>query len=347
MVETMVRYEVKTVDDSVINLETFLKERMPSLGLGKSTAYIVWMENNTIYVRDGDGNIVSLSNQNQLQALINSAQGLIYFKPGDYGGITVTLTANVRAIIEKGVTNLTVNPPTTGYTVIENYNTGTITSYKDGTQLLQFNLATGDIDLGANKILFSNVALFEKYTNQLAVRDKNDTTDYALRVGILYPVSGIQAASSALSIKTTTSATAYIALASHSGSAYVTNLKLIGGYVEIYNGKLMSSLNSNGYGIVRTGWISGGTSSGLRLYEHEDKTSGGVGIHFYSADSTLSVWLERLQITGGVDVADIKIINAYLDFNDQTLQSTAGALAGYIVIKVGGVQYKVPVYNMA
>ena len=35
-----------------------------------------------------------------------------------------------------------------------------------------------------------------------------------------------------------------------------------------------------------------------------------------------------------------------LDFKNQALEATAGTLAGYIRLKVGGVEYKIPLYNV-
>jgi len=56
---------------------------------------------------------------------------------------------------------------------------------------------------------------------------------------------------------------------------------------------------------------------------------------------------DRIVITGGVDEADIKIVNAKLDFNDQSLKASAGSLQGYFKVKVGGVEYKVPAYALS
>jgi len=55
---------------------------------------------------------------------------------------------------------------------------------------------------------------------------------------------------------------------------------------------------------------------------------------------------ERIIINQG-DAPEIDIVNAKIDLHDQTLEATAGAIAGYFKLKVGGTEYKVPAYALA
>jgi len=61
--------------------------------------------------------------------------------------------------------------------------------------------------------------------------------------------------------------------------------------------------------------------------------------------NTTPVLLDRIRINQGDD-PDIDIKNAKLDFHDQTLEATAGAIAGYFRLKVGDTEYKVPAYAL-
>jgi len=61
--------------------------------------------------------------------------------------------------------------------------------------------------------------------------------------------------------------------------------------------------------------------------------------------TTALVEKDRIVINYG-DTPDIDIRNSKLDFHDQTLEATAGAIAGYFRLKVGGTEYKVPAYAL-
>jgi len=72
---------------------------------------------------------------------------------------------------------------------------------------------------------------------------------------------------------------------------------------------------------------------------------GGAQTIFRSFDATLATAIQRLVINQGDD-PDIDIENAFLDFHDQTLEATAGALQGYVIMKVGGAKFKFPAYAL-
>jgi len=64
-----------------------------------------------------------------------------------------------------------------------------------------------------------------------------------------------------------------------------------------------------------------------------------------SSNAALTAAITRMIIHQGDD-PDIDIQNAFLDFHDQTLEATAGALQGYVIMKVGGAKFKFPAYAL-
>jgi len=216
-----------------------------------------------------------------------------------------------------------------------------------GRQTLDYLKMRGAIDIGANKIKTTNLDIYEETggtwaNNEQILAIYNRTTGkYA---NVLLNILGLLSGGA---IRTPTGATSYLIIDSHDGSAYVTNIKLVGGAVELYNARLTSDLNVNSKQLYNTGGISKFSAGSLGIYgAGATAASPGDAIHISSRDS-LDVETQRLVVTGGVDIADIKILNAYIDLNDQTLAATAGTLAGYFIIKVGGTQYKVPAYNLS
>jgi len=73
-------------------------------------------------------------------------------------------------------------------------------------------------------------------------------------------------------------------------------------------------------------------------------TNGDIRVGTYNA--ALTTFYYRLVVGQG-DSPDIDITRAKLDFHDQTLEATAGAIAGYFRLKVGDTEYKVPAYALA
>ena len=134
----------------------------------------------------------------------------------------------------------------------------------------------------------------------------------------------------------------------HDGSKLVIDLdgtkKLSIGDSEII---LTPNLNIN-YKNIWNVKILSGCKENLPLTIQGRVTSANAGdaIKIQTRD-TSNIYKDRLVITGGVDTADIKIVNALLDFNDQSIEATAGSQVGYIKIKVGGIEYKIPVYNVS
>jgi len=136
------------------------------------------------------------------------------------------------------------------------------------------------------------------------------------------------------------------------------------------NPKLGTLLKTNGYGIcdgvsdTRILYIAGGSTTsnvnGARLIMYgasQATLPGYLGIQaakinnpsakvvLVTADTVPAI-KARITVNQG-DTPDIDIENAKLDFHDQTLEATAGAIAGYFRLKVGGAEYKVPVYALA
>jgi len=216
-----------------------------------------------------------------------------------------------------------------------------------GRQTLDYLKMRGDIDLGAYKLKTTNLLLREFDASRLTIRDVNDTAYKGLLLDNLYPTGIIYGSFANFRIITGNAATAFFTLESYTGTAHITNLKLIGGYVEIYQGKLTSDLDINNKSLINVVELAS-KAGNYSLYISSKRTSANAGNGlFIRTYSSLDANTNRIIITSGVDVADIKIVNAYIDFNDQTLAATAGTLAGYFIIKVGGTQYKVPAYNLS
>jgi len=146
------------------------------------------------------------------------------------------------------------------------------------------------------------------------------------------------------------------------------NLDLAGNLLK--NPKLGTDLKTNGYSVVHGVSntdhliVGGGSSYSLTTGATVDmygvahptvpgKIYIGAGvvnnpeakIILRTAD-TIPATKERLVVNQGDD-PDIDIQYAKLDFHDQTLEATAGAIAGYFRLKVGGTEYKVPAYALA
>jgi len=195
------------------------------------------------------------------------------------------------------------------------------------------------------KLNFPHIMVREYTSDILEIVDKSGANLKGLRLWDLY--LGYLNFHTSGKITTPAGASEYIELQSHDGSAYITNLKLIGGYVEIYKGKLTSYLDVNGYDLTRIKKIEGLLANNI-LYilgrRQADVAGDAVAIQSFNASNSPT---DRIVITGGYDEADIKIVNAKLDFNDQSLEASAGSLQGYFKIKVGGVEYKVPAYALS
>lgn len=156
-------------------------------------------------------------------------------------------------------------------------------------------------------------------------------------------------------IQTDSSNTAVLKLRSHDGVSYVDNIVLQGGYTKINKVSYIYG-DVNGGAYIR--FWNYGTEIYFKLgsktyfqsatggYYYEATNSGAPAFVMYVKDSA-GTYLSRLVVTDDADIVDIRITNAYLDFNDQTLAPTAGTLAGYFIVKVGGAQYKVPAYNLS
>jgi len=137
----------------------------------------------------------------------------------------------------------------------------------------------------------------------------------------------------------------------------------------LQNTRLGSNLDVNDYrlvgksddtGVTRigggsTGWATtGGTIATYGIANvgvpggcdyQTGKVSGGRH-KFFSWNAALTGQLARLTIGDG-DTPDIDVTNARIDLHDQALEATAGAIAGYFRLKVGGTEYKVPAYALA
>jgi len=103
---------------------------------------------------------------------------------------------------------------------------------------------SGNLSIGANLLKTTNLALKETSTTSLSVRDDADTGDLDLYTRICFS-QDFRAANATGLMKTEASGTAYLDMQSHSGSAYVSCIKLVGGVAEIAAAKLTARLNCN------------------------------------------------------------------------------------------------------
>jgi len=195
------------------------------------------------------------------------------------------------------------------------------------------------------KLNFPHIMVREYTSDILEIVDKSGANLKGLRLWDLY--LGYLNFHSSGKITTPAASSGYIELQSFNGGAYVTNLKLVGGVVEIYNGKLTSNLDANGYRINNVEVLTSRAGAySVAIVGRRLSSNPGIGIQLITYNSS-DIWKDRLIITSGVDTADIKIVNALLDFNDQSLEASAGSLQGYFKVKVGGVEYKVPAYALS
>jgi len=135
------------------------------------------------------------------------------------------------------------------------------------------------------------------------------------------------------------------------------------------NMKLGTDLKTNGYdiyhgvadtdGVVVAGGSTSSSANGAALVAFGIGRTGFEGTFWITTGrvansnakirmftwTTGLVQTERLVVNYG-DTPDIDIKNAFLDFHDQTLEATAGALQGYVIMKVGGAKFKFPAYAL-
>ena len=192
---------------------------------------------------------------------------------------------------------------------------------------------------------FPNIMVKEYSSDILEIVDKSGANLKGLRLWDLY--LGYLNFHSSGKITTPAASTGYYELQSFNGGAYVTNLKLVGGSVEIYGGKLTGSLSAGNYDVYDiAGLLGAGGDYDFKILARRTASYAGDAL-FIQTYNASDVATDRLVITGGVDTAEIKIVNAKLDFNDQSLEASAGSLQGYFKVKVGGVEYKVPAYALS
>ena len=172
---------------------------------------------------------------------------------------------------------------------------------------------TGDIDLDGNKLKTTNLLIKEATPGALAIRNRDDTEDRNLYLNILGWHELIRCYDPVGKIQTNNASTAELHIQSHDGTDYVTNLRFVGGKVEIYGGKLTGDLDAGGYGLWNIPHITGRTGDytlNIRGYRTADYA--GDAINIVTKDSA-NANKNRIVITGGVDVADIKIRNSNMD----------------------------------
>jgi len=120
-------------------------------------------------------------------------------------------------------------------------------------------------------------------------------------------------------IRTGATATSYFILRSHNGTAYVDCAKLIGGYLEIAKGKLTGRLDAGGQDIISVADLSGRVGNfDFRILARRSAAYAGDAF-FLTTRNSLDAEINRLIITGGVDIAEIKIANSKLNLQSNKL----------------------------
>jgi len=165
---------------------------------------------------------------------------------------------------------------------------------------------------------FPNIKVKEYTSDILEIVDKSGANLKGLRLWDLY--LGYLNFHTSGKITTPAGASEYIELQSHDGSAYVTNLKLVNGFIYLQYVILLSNINMSGYNIDNIGTLNGWEGDKNMYITARRKASYSGDALFIRSYNASDNPTNRIIITGGVDTADIK---------------------------VGGVEYKIPVYNVS
>lgn len=271
--------------------------------------------------------------------IIRYYDGLYYVVRGLDGKIVRVESSLTQA--ENDVKSLLGSKPAIVFEILSD--TSKIKFY-NGTDFTNYITPT-DAELTFSKIKFSSVHLEETLTGELHLRENN--TGVLNKKFVSYKISAQYFGEhfATVTMRTASATTYTLKLQSHDGTAYVDNIKLQGGTVELYNAKLTSFLNADGNDITNINNLLGRVGPySLVITSRRTAANAGDGLFIRSYNAS-DVATDRIVITSGVNAADIKIVNAYLDFADQEIETEAGSQAGYIQIKVGGTVYLVPIYN--
>lgn len=176
-----------------------------------------------------------------------------------------------------------------------------------GIDQAEVKIENADLKLGTNKLEFNNLLIKEHDNNTVSIRNIDDTAYKNLRLSVIY-ASAFYGKDTKSYIQTpSVSATNELHLRSGDGSNYVTNLKLAGGYVYLYNAVLNNNLNVNGNSLTSVSTLAGRVGD-YYLYIVGKRTSAfpGDAIKIKTYNSS-DVTTDRIVITGGVDQAEIRI----------------------------------------
>jgi len=102
---------------------------------------------------------------------------------------------------------------------------------------------TGDIDLGNNKLKTTNLLIKEVSPDAFGIRDVDDSRYYNLKVNTLGIFDKINTGTGSFEIQSIDDVNGRLLLQSYSGTAFINNLKLMGGFVKAYN-----LISMGGYG---------------------------------------------------------------------------------------------------
>ena len=197
----------------------------------------------------------------------------------------------------------------------------------------------GDIDLGGNKLKTEYQIIRSGEANFLYIRDSTDSEWRGIKFGSSRLASGFIQMDDGTALKGYGTSTASFTLQSYNGSAYVTNLKLIGGNVEIYGGKLTSGFNANFNSISNIIIAEFTHNQGIWRGDKYDAVGGIYDLGLGTINTSGAV-ITRIFIPGNVDIADILIKNAHLKAD--VANSGAIGIEPYVADYGGGFANFVP-----
>lgn len=119
-----------------------------------------------------------------------------------------------------------------------------IDDYVSKTDTSEQSLAS-DLNIGGNKLKTTDLLIKQADVNTFDIKDVADSTFKRVRLGWLYPQTAIQFTASVGDFYTNSGATAYYNFNSHTGAAHQVVAKAIGGYFDLYYGRLQGNLDAN------------------------------------------------------------------------------------------------------
>jgi len=162
----------------------------------------------------------------------------------------------------------------------------------------------GDIELNGFSLKFSNMKIEELDTYTIGISNLAGTAYRNLKVSSLYWQYYILPLATTSYIRTKAGATNSVVLQSHNGSAFVDNLKLQGGIVEINAGKLTSALDCNNQLLNNFYKDEGDYGGGFSNYTPPTVTGGAI-VLARDTNATTPGWRLYVKFSDGWHYVDL------------------------------------------